>query len=62
MFSYEKVENVVNPPQNPAVRNNRHSAPDIFPRSLSPKISPMRKHPIIFTANVPNGNADARLF
>jgi hypothetical protein len=62
MFSFAKVEKVVNPPQNPTVRKIRHSSERIFVLSDMPKINPIIKQPNKFTAMVPNGNDDTKLF
>jgi hypothetical protein len=61
-FSLAKVENVVNPPQKPTVRNIFH--PELNKELLSdkPYISPIRKHPVIFTKKVPKGKAEGKLF
>ena len=60
IFSFAKVEKVVNPPQKPTVRNNRQSEFIISPFSDSPKNKPIRKQPKTFIRNVPNGNADRK--
>ena len=62
MFSAEKVEKVVNPPQKPTVRKSLNSLFDKFPRSERPNSKPIRKHPKMFTHMVPNGKAEATLF
>ena len=62
MFSFAKVEKVVNPPQNPTVRKIRHSSEIIFVLSEIPKINPISKHPNKLTAMVPNGNDETKLF
>ena len=52
--SMENAENVVNPPQKPAVRKNlMFSEMETF--SLKPKMTPMRKHPMMLTRKVPAG-------
>ena len=53
--SFEREENVVNPPQTPIVRNIRHSGDIIFPLSDMPKNMPTRKLPIILTKKVAQG-------
>ncbi len=50
VFSVANVEKVVNPPQNPIVRNILHSGDITF--SL-PAIMPANKQPIMLTVNVP---------
>jgi len=51
--SKEKVENVVNPPQNPTVRNTLTKG-EISSFSLNPNmIMPIRRQPMKFTAKVP---------
>jgi len=62
MFSLAKVENVVNPPQKPAVRNIFHPGLNKELLSERPYINPMRKQPAIFTKKVPKGKADGKLF
>lgn len=59
--SFEKEEKVVKPPKKPVTKKSLHSMLK-FPRSVSPKIIPIRKQPIILTAIVPKGNADKNLF
>ena len=52
----EKVENVVNPPHTPTVRNNTQA---LFACELLLKIPhsrPIRRHPTRFTRSVPHGN------
>lgn len=49
------VENVVNPPQKPTVRNIFRLSPLREPLSNRPKTIPARKHPSTFTTNVPHG-------
>jgi hypothetical protein len=58
--SIEKAENVVNPPKIPVVKNNCHSVSISF-FELYPKTDPIKKHPTIFTANVPKGKTEVRL-
>ena len=53
-----KVENVVRPPKNPTVMNNFRVSEmfwNLF--KVSPKTSPKRKHPTIFTRKVPKTEA-----
>lgn len=51
--SKENVENVVNPPQKPTVRNNLNKG-DISPFSLNPNmIIPIKRQPRKLTAKVP---------
>ena len=54
------VEKVVNPPQKPTARNIFH--PEVRSELLSdsPYISPIRKHPLIFTKKVPHGNTTGK--
>jgi hypothetical protein len=52
-FSLAKVEKVVNPPQNPTVRNILHSEFIISPFSDNPKKIPISKQPKILTKKVP---------
>ena len=47
--SFENEEKVVKPPKNPVAKKSLHSIV-IFPLSLKPKTIPIRKQPIIFTA------------
>ena len=56
--SFEKEENVVNPPHIPTVRNTLHSCDIKPPFSVIPKRIPIRKLPEIFTRNVPQGKDD----
>jgi hypothetical protein len=56
--SIENAEKVVNPPIIPVAKNNFHSY-EICPLSKKPKIIPIKKQPIRFTANVCNGNGKA---
>lgn len=58
--SFEKEEKVVNPPQNPTVRNNLHSGDIKLPFSEMPKKIPINKLPRMFTRNVPHGKTDAK--
>lgn len=55
--SFEKAENVVNPPKTPVARNKRHSWVR-FPLSLKPKTTPISKHPSMFTPSVPKGKVE----
>lgn len=48
-------ENVVNPPQNPAIRNALSDAPDRRVLSNSPQKIPMSKQPNKFTVSVAAG-------
>jgi len=52
-------ENVVKPPQKPVIRKTFIDDEMRLPLSANPKNIPIRKLPIIFTANVPHGNTDA---
>ena len=54
----EKVENVVNPPHSPMVRNKRRSGFIRLPRSKIPYSRPIARQPSTLTASVPNGNDD----
>ena len=54
--SFAKVENVVNPPQNPVTSSRLWLGERILVFSSSPKNRPMRKHPMMFTRNVARGN------
>jgi hypothetical protein len=58
IFSAAKAEKVVNPPQNPTVRNNRHSEEIKLPFSAIPYIMPINKLPKMFTTKVPYGKLD----
>jgi hypothetical protein len=60
IFSAAKAENVVNPPQNPTVKNNRHSVLIKLPFSAIPYTSPINRHPNTLTTNVPKGNEDGK--
>jgi hypothetical protein len=55
-----KDENVVNPPKNPTVNNNRKDSGsilvDLASDSKIPITSAIRKLPTVFTNNVPKGN------
>jgi hypothetical protein len=62
IFSFEKVEKVVKPPQNPTVRKNRSSVLLRLPRSERPKSKPIRKQPRRFTIKVPKGKAEMKVF
>ena len=53
--SFEKVENVVKPPHNPTVRDNRTDSLQ-SKRDAHPPKSPMARLPTAFTANVAHGN------
>ena len=55
------MENVVNPPQKPTVRNIFHPGLSNELLSESPYINPIKKHPAMFTKNVPKGKADGKL-
>ena len=48
------VEKVVKPPHIPTTSNRRRSGDRLW-RAIHVPSSPMRKHPMMFTANVPNG-------
>ena len=54
--SFEKVENVVKPPQKPTVRNNAQLLPSVPFLPNTPQRRPIRKHPTRFTVNVAQGN------
>ena len=62
MFSLAKDENVVKPPQNPALRNNRNSAFIRFPRSDKPYKIPIRRLPRMFTVKVPYEKTETKEF
>ena len=49
--SFEKVENVVKPPQNPTIKDSRNVSPQPK-RDAQPPKSPIAKLPTAFTANV----------
>ena len=58
--SKENVEKVVNPPQNPTVRNNLNKG-EINSFSLNPNmIIPIKRQPRKLTAKVPYGNEEGR--
>ncbi len=59
--SFEKDENVVNPPHIPTVKKRRHSDDIINPFSKMPRKIPMRKHPAILIIRVPQGNTVSKL-
>jgi hypothetical protein len=61
-FSFAKVEKVVNPPQNPTVRNIFQPGENKESLSDSPYINPIRKQPEILTKKVPKGKAEGKLF
>ena len=48
------VEKVVKPPHTPTTSNRRRSGDRLW-RAIHVPSSPMRKHPMMFTANVPHG-------
>lgn len=54
--SFANDENVVKPPQNPVI--SRRFSPGVMTLDLptKPNSSPIMKHPIMFTKNVPSGN------
>ena len=54
--SIANAENVVNPPQNPTIKNKLSSTFISLLRLKYLNKIPANKHPIIFTANVPIGN------
>ena len=56
MESIVNAENVVNPPQNPTIKNKLRSIFISLLRLIYLNKIPANKHPIIFTTNVPNGN------
>ena len=60
-----KDENVVNPPKNPTVSNNRKDSGsilvDLANNSKIPITSAIRKLPTVFTNNVPKGNINPNL-
>jgi len=60
MFSLANAEKVVKPPQNPTARNIRHSLLRKFPFSDKAYKTPIKKHPVIFTAKVPKGKEDEK--
>lgn len=62
MFSLANVENVVNPPQKPTARNIFQPGVSRELRSEKPYISPIIRHPEIFTKKVPKGKVEGRLF
>lgn len=55
MFSFEKDENVVNPPHTPTIRNNRKSGERISLFEEIPTRKPIKKLPNTFTVSVPIG-------
>lgn len=61
-FSLANVEKVVNPPQNPTVRNILIPGLIRSPLSDIPYMIPIRKLPKMFTVNVPQGNAAKKVF
>jgi hypothetical protein len=61
-FSFANEEKVVKPPQNPTVRNIRHSVDKYAERSNIPYKTPMIKQPVILTRNVPQGKEDKKIF
>ena len=54
-FSNEKAEKVVKPPQTPVARNNFQLYNNDSSFILSAMMRPIKKQPIIFTANVGHG-------
>lgn len=55
MFSLQKVENVVKPPQKPTVRNSLVSALTACPAAASSLMKPISRHPTMLTADVAHG-------
>ena len=53
--SFEKVENVVNPPHRPTVKNRDHGLPSLEVLLKIPQSNPMSKQPARFTRSVPQG-------
>ena len=51
----EKVENVVNPPHRPTVRNSDHELASLEVLLKYPQIKPIRRHPARFIKSVPQG-------
>ena len=60
--SFEKVENVVKPPQKPTVRKRAQLLPSLAPRLKSPQRHPIRRHPRRFAARVAQGRLLPRPF
>ena len=58
IFSSEKVEKVVKPPQMPVIKKSFVPGWSNWPFSNSPKNTPMARQPRIFTNMVPMGKAD----
>jgi hypothetical protein len=56
MFSRLKEEKVVKPPQKPVARKKRQDFDKGCGFSVRPQRKPIRRHPAIFTSNVPSGN------
>ena len=53
--SLEKVENVVNPPHRPTVRNRDHELPSLEVLLKIPQSNPMMRQPMRLTRSVPQG-------
>ncbi len=58
MFSSAKVENVVNPPHIPVIKNSLHSFVNQLYFNDSAYSSPTKKHPEIFIRKVDSGNEE----
>jgi hypothetical protein len=53
--SFENVENVVKPPQNPTMRNREKDGEKFWKRFVTPHRIPIRRQPTTFMAKVPHG-------
>lgn len=53
--SFEKVENVVKPPQNPTMRSRENAGDKFWKRLVTPHRSPINRHPATLAVNVPHG-------
>ena len=60
-LSFEKVENVVKPPQKPTI-NSRFSCDEVFTRLKAAQNKPMSKQPTMLAVIVAQGNADPMPF
>ncbi|MCM1178583.1 MAG: hypothetical protein NC335_12720 [Bacteroides sp.] len=61
-LSFEKVENVVKPPQSPVARKICQQLPFAEYLAKTPETRPIIKHPARFTVNVPQGNPPPTCF
>ena len=60
-LSFEKVENVVKPPQNPTI-NSRFNCDEALTRLKAAQSKPMSRQPTMLAVIVAHGNADPMPF